>query len=70
MLIHAYFATTVSGQDSSVLVNGEQPDGFAISLPKSQKAQYGQQFGEGDDPSTPGIIGNLSNKNVFILNFY
>lgn len=53
---------TVSGQEQPILVNGEQPEGFAINLTKNQKDHYGQQFDEDEKPGAPGIIGNKSKR--------
>ncbi|XP_015125765.1 protein nervous wreck isoform X4 [Diachasma alloeum] len=44
-----------SGDEKPPLINGEAPDGFAISLPKTQKDQYGMQF-NGPQAEPPGII--------------
>lgn len=49
-------------------VNGESNDqGFEMSLPRTQKKQYGLQFGA-EESSTPGIVGKpkfLSNQIPF-----
>ncbi|XP_015585910.1 F-BAR and double SH3 domains protein 2 [Cephus cinctus] len=45
-----------AGEDKPPVVNGEQPQGFAIKLNKNQKEQYGMQFEQDDDSQTPGIV--------------
>lgn len=59
LISYSYRPYAALEADKSItFVGAESPEGFAMSLTRNQKQQYGTQFdGEQEEDSTPGIVG-------------